>query len=74
MKYKMMILATLTALGLTACQSSTEADTQTPNSGTVIMQNGTTYTVKKGDKLIKTTDDAVVKSQKKQSLRQVKLF
>ena len=61
MKY---ILSLLTILALASCGSSTQSQS-TPNNGTVSMESGKIYTVKKGDKLIKTTDDAVVQITKK---------
>ena len=61
MKY---ILSLLTILALASCGSSQQNET-TLNEGTVNMESGKVYTVKKGDKLIKTTDDTVVKITKK---------
>ena len=67
MKYIMMIV---TALMFSACGSDSQTTETTPNvqeptSSTVFMQTGKVYTVKKGDKLIKTTDEAVVNITKK---------
>jgi len=61
MKY---ILSLLTILAFTSCGSSTESEA-TLSEVTVNMESGKVYSVKKGDKLIKTTDDAVVKITKK---------
>ncbi len=59
MKY---ILMMITALFLSACQGSSQEATQTAGnkSNIVSMQIGKSYTVHKGDKLNKTSDDAVV--------------
>lgn len=72
MKY---ILSLLTILALASCGSSSNSEnsselssdaTQNPvTERTVDMETGKVYNVKKGDKLIKTTDDAVVRITKK---------
>ncbi len=61
MKY---ILSLLTILALASCGSSTPNEA-TADTGSVNMESGKVYSVKKGDKLIKTTDDAVVQITKK---------
>jgi len=67
MKYIMMIV---TALIFSACGSDVQTDTKTVGAeetfnSSVSMQIGKVYTVKKGDKLVKVTDEAIVNITKK---------
>ena len=61
MKY---ILSLLTILLFASCGNNTQEESGATES-TVNMETGKVYSVKKGDKLIKTTDDAVVRITKK---------
>ena len=67
MKYIMMIVAALifSACGSDSQTTETTSNVEEPITTTVYMQTGKVYTVKKGDKLIKTTDEAVVNIRKK---------
>ena len=62
MKY---ILSLLSILIFVACGNSSSQETSLKEKRTVSMEAGKVYNVKKGDKLIKTTDDAIVKITKK---------
>ena len=62
MKY---ILSLLSILIFSSCGNSSHQDSSINDKKTVAMESGKVYSVKKGDKLIKTTDDAVVKITKK---------
>ncbi len=61
MKY---ILSLLTVLLFASCGNNSQDESRATES-TVNMETGKVYSVKKGDKLIKTTDDAVVRITKK---------
>jgi len=62
MKY---IFSLLSILVFTACGNSSNKDASLQAKKMLVMEPGKAYSVTKGDKLVKTTDDAVVKITQK---------